>query len=637
MSSRKQVYTQDFSGGLVINKLPHKLADNQSPKMLNMLPFDRNGIMMRTGQKYKTENPGTGSIYQVHERRYCGKIVFAAENGSQAGLYCDTQAGTGYTKITDLISQEKGVFFEFESVLYYLDGSEYLKITESDGELTATAVTGYVPLVYVNGKADGTNMSKSEDFNMLSDMYRVRYIPDGTEKEFILPYKVNSANYSKIKAYNLYPEKTGITAFTVSESGEKTKVTFTTAPPANQYYYGGNTLEIEAPNDETDAAAERQKVLKCRVEEEYGGSMGGLSSGTRVFISGNPDYPGSIWWSAVMAGTYSAAEYFPDVNVEVIGDAKKPITALSKQYNELIVFKERSIHGLSYSFTGEKAVFSIREIHGRIGCDMPYTVQLINNNLCFGNTYGGVNLLISTNNNDERNVVPISANVNMSEKISDTMQGILNFDENRLKKAVSFDDGQRYWLCIEPYVYLWDYGIKAYSNLSDVDEAQNRLSWWLLNNFNAMCWAQIDGVTHYGCSLKMDFVIPSPQYNDFGERINAYYKTKGYDGGDPTAWKNFKQIVFSQKTVGNGEVKFKYTADTIDIDGELTNTKTFSMGDFSFDTFTFAVVNYGDIQVVYPQLEHTAYFAWEVSNGIKDSDLFITDVKTIYFVQHVAY
>ena len=84
-------------------------------------------------------------------------------------------------------------------------------------------------------------------------------------------------------------------------------------------------------------------------------------------------------------------------------------------------------------------------------------------------------------------------------------------------------------------------------------------------------------------------------------------------------------------------MKFKYTADTIDIDGELTNTKTFSMGDFSFDTFTFAVVNYGDIQVVYPQLEHTAYFAWEVSNGIKDSDLFITDVKTIYFVQHVAY
>ena len=268
---------------------------------------------------------------------------------------------------------------------------------------------------------------------------------------------------------------------------------------------------------------------------------------------------------------------------------------------------------------------------------MPYTVQLINNSLCFANTYSGVNLLISTNNNDERNVVPISANVNRSEKISDTMQGILNFDGEQLKKAVSFDDGQRYWLCIEPYVYLWDYGIKAYSNLSDVDEAQNRLSWWLLNNFNAKCWAQIDGVTHYGSSQKMDFVIPSPQYNDFGERINAYYKTKGYDGGDPTAWKNFKQIVFSQKTVGNGEVKFKYTADTIDIDGELTNTKTFSMGDFSFDTFTFAVVNYGDIQVVYPQLEHTAYFAWEVSNGIKDSDLFITDVKTIYFVQHVAY
>ena len=635
MGTRQQIYTQDFSGGLVIDKLPHKLNNNQSPKMKNVLPFDRHGIMMRSGQKYRTEQPEEGSIVSVHRRPYGGLTIFAGRKGETTSLYFFSDGP--YTPFYTLQSGEHGQFFEFGGLLYYLNGREYLRITVENGTAAASEVAGHIPLVYVNCHPDGEGLSRVGDFNLLQSCYRIRFIPDGTATQYVLPHRIEPERYGILSVKTLYPTKTVVTGFTVSEQDGRTRLTFNQPPAAQAGFEGGNCLEVVAENGEVDFGAEREKVLRCRLAEEYGGSLGGVTSGTRVFLSGNPDFPGSVWWSAVTAGDYSAAEYFPDRNVEVVGDGQKPVTALAKQYNELSVFKERGIYGMNYAFTGEKAVFSVREIHGRIGCDMPGSVQLINNDLCFGSSGEGIFLLISTNNNDERNVVPISANVNRSARISDSVDGILNFSQERLRAATSMDDGQRYWLCIRPYVYVWDYGTVAYANLADLDEAQNRLSWWLLDRFDALCWTGLEGATAYGSAQKLDFVVPSSQYNDFGERIDAYYRTKGYDGGDATLWKHFKQVIFSQKTVGTGQAVFRYAADTLEVEGETKETRTFTMEDFAFDSFSFGVVNYGAVHSVYPQLEHTAYFAWEVHNGQVNTDLFLTDVKTVFFRQQQDY
>jgi len=634
---RKSIHTQDFSGGLVINKLPHKLSDNQTPSALNMLPFDKLGIMMRTGQKYIQKSPSNGAIYNM--RQFEGFLFFAARTTSNAhGLYYTnlSAASPTYTKIRSLTGTGKGAFFDFDGALFFLNGKEYIKITVSGSTVAAAPVSGYVPLAFVNCDPDGTGYTAVESFNMLTNMYRIHYIPDGTKTAFVLPNTVNTENLGKIKAYSLYPERTQITAFTAETTSKgKTTVTFDEAPDSFDYYMGGNTLEIIAPDDtfEADAA----KVTGCMFAEEFGGSLGGLTSGTRVFITGNKKYPGSVWWSGVASSDYNAAEYFPDVNVEIIGDGSKPVTAMAKMYNELIVFKERSIHGITYVSSGASSSFSVREINGYVGCDMPHTVKLINNQLCFSNTYAGVHLLISTQNNDERNVAPISANINQPSEISDEVVGLLMNPAATLRSAVAMDDGRRYWLCVPPYVYVWDYGVASYEAYSDTEKAQNRLSWWMLDNFNAGCIEKVNGVVTYGSSQKMDFVVPSSDYTDFGTRINAYYKTRGYDGGDPTTWKNFNQIRFSQKTTDVGQAAFTYIADKLDIVGETTTSKTFDLAKFAFDSFSFETVNYGDIHAIYPRLSNTAYFAWMVRNGEAGADLFITDVVTTFFVQHADY
>lgn len=641
MGQKKQIYAYDFSGGLVISKLPHKLKDNQSPNLLNMLPFDENGIMMRTGQAYLTEQAASGSIRSIFEEPFEGYLVFAGEqDGAHALFTCLEQEDPPvYRQLYPLAGESDGAFFTFDNILYYINGSEYLKITKDEdaSALSVQPVSGYVPITYINGYATGTNFSAAEAFNQLTCLYRVQYIPDGTATSFTLPHPVLEEDYSKIKAYQLSPARTELRNFKVSTANGATSVTFPTPPSANAYYMGGNTLEITAPTEIEEEATERQKVTGCTICAEYGGSLGGVDSGTRIFLSGNQTYPGSVFWSGVISASYNAAEYFPDVNVEVIGDAKKKITALAKQQNELIIFKERSVHALTYQFDGSDAHFLVRELHGSIGCDAPRSVQLINNSLCFAHSKEGVCLLISTNNNDERSIVPISSNINHTENSSERVVGLLDYDPARLQSAVSFDDGRRYWLCLAPVVFLWDYSISPYTALSNPSAAQDRLSWWLLDNFDACCFATLRGLTLYGSGSKLDFVRPSPEYSDFGERIRAFYKTKGYDGGDPTIWKNFKQIIFSQKTSRMGQAVFRYASDYTDVTGEKKTTASFSISDFAFDRFTFSVVNYGAIHSIYPQLEHTAYFSWQVENGEIGSDLFLTDVKTIFYPQHQDY
>jgi hypothetical protein len=98
--------------------------------------------------------------------------------------------------------------------------------------------------------------------------------------------------------------------------------------------------------------------------------------------------------------------------------------------------------------------------------------------------------------------------------------------------------------------------------------------------------------------------------------------------------KNFKQMTFSQKTFSHGTARFFYKGDLISAIGEEMQIDSFNLSRFSFSDFSFGVVNYGAVQNVYPQLEKTAYFSWEVRNGEAGEDLFLTDVKLIYFTQN---
>ena len=149
----------------------------------------------------------------------------------------------------------------------------------------------------------------------------------------------------------------------------------------------------------------------------------------------------------------------------------------------LIIFKERSI-GKS---TASTLTIASRDyinlpytpVNELIGCDLPHSIQLINNNLVFANTEAGVYVLMDTSSANENNVKRLSRNVNGTGSLKGLLYDVRAVDKNMV---TSFDDNQRYWLVANGKAYLWDYVLAGYGS------KEEKLSWFYFNNINARGW-----------------------------------------------------------------------------------------------------------------------------------------------------
>ena len=205
---------------------------------------------------------------------------------------------------------------------------------------------------------------------------------------------------------------------------------------------------------------------------------------------------------------------------------------------QLIVFKENSVFAIGYSYDGQDAYYPVRECHSTIGCDMPGSVQLIDNRLVFAHSRSGVHMLVSADNTLENIVKPISANVNT-----------LLLREADLKNACSCDFERYYWLKAGSHVYLWDYDTTPYYNYADYDKAQRRLAWYRFDNMDAALFCPLEGALCYGGTDGL--VMLTRGHNDFGQAIGAYFKSKAFDVGSPDELKTFVALYPSFSADGN--------------------------------------------------------------------------------------
>lgn len=167
---------------------------------------------------------------------------------------------------------------------------------------------------------------------------------------------------------------------------------------------------------------DRLTICKMTRGEWFGGSVSGLSGGTRYFVCGNPDEPDLLCWNDT-----EHPLYFPELNRVRVGDDHQAITAMGKQGSLLVVYKEREIYAIQYTagteedyayaessgvaVTSYKAIFLLTPINASVGCDCPDTVRPVNNRLVWACSDGGVYMLTATNQYSERNVRMISRNV----------------------------------------------------------------------------------------------------------------------------------------------------------------------------------------------------------------------------------
>lgn len=450
----RSVDVSALNGGLNLWDLDYRLDANQSPDLINVLWQD-GSLSSRMGQTYvydmlSDEEHTYGAFYACYERPWHGYMIahkgttlykIRYQNSSE-----DVEDAGEHTVIYDgsLTPVGGGTFFVFGDKLYYMNGHEYIVI---DNTCTAKAVEPYVPLVIVNRTPSGTGGSVFQDENRLSPKKRIQFTTDGTSKDYHVPSGYTPMDAIGVKAELSSPSKITYTELqTLSELPEKGEkdivykinssyyiwngtefetttapdtaktftvnrttgvITFNTAPAAAMTQSPSN-LEITVSKYDEKTA---KSILNCTCATVYGGDLQ-----LAVVCGGTPGQPNAYFWSgSTQAGldpTYFPFDYYNYAGA----NAEEYITGFGKQQSMLVIFKERSI-GKSYFSTvtvsgTDYLKLPYTPINDIVGCDIKKSIRLIQNNLVFANTEGGVYVLLDTSSYGENAVRRISRNIN---------------------------------------------------------------------------------------------------------------------------------------------------------------------------------------------------------------------------------
>lgn len=457
-------------GGINLRDLEYEQDINQSPNVLNMMY--RNGAFgKRYGQKEYHDFGAT--IYSLGY--YNGDII----------THAGDKIYKGETKIAEGMPLKKGLFINFNGMLFFLCEKFY----QYDGEWKE--VDPYIPTILINRKPDGSYSDINEELNLIGSGFQNHFHGDGSSTV----YKLSEKNLDN-RNIKVLVDEIEVTNFSVDYT--KGEVKFTSAPAK-----GTNNVKITAYKTVLE---DIEKIMKCTLYTTYGGN-----NNSRLFLAG--DGNSCFYYSGVSDPTY-----FPAQSYKRIGNDDDDIQGFGEQYDVLMVFKSNEIYGLEY-YTDKNGIgrFSSYRVNSKIGCDVPNSIQLINNQLTWLSTKHGVCTLVSTAIEDERNVRVISRNIDGGYRVA----GLLH--EDNLKNAISIDYDGKYFLVVNGRAYVWDYLMSPYANTGKLDADAKRLSWFLFDNFNVDMFIEKKLDLLYSSGSKL--VILTNEYNDFGKPIHSKYQT----------------------------------------------------------------------------------------------------------------
>jgi len=603
-----------LDGGINLRNDPTQIRDNQSPHMVNMLPYDNGSILgKRPGQRYVySTSLGSGGVNGAYERLWSGEKVFAWGTAiyRQSGSNAPVAIMTG-------LSNRKGKFYPFGGKLYYLNGAEFVEIDDS---FNAAAVTPYVPTLLISTPPAGGG-TPHEQVNLLTPSFKISFSSDGTSTKYYFPFTGLDAAPVTVEV-NGDPKTEGV-HYTVNRSA---------TPYAYVDFAGGSSplgpIPAGAPNNVIVTAAKTvpgnaEKIKYCRYLIDYGGE-----NDTRLFAWGNPNYPNRVFRSGLLD-----ASYWPENEFSDVGSSSEAVVACAKHYDKLVYLKERSLYFTVYTnpvtqgFWGATQIgasFPLYPINAAVGCDMPGTVQIIDNNVVFFNSRTGGHILVSTQIKDERNVFPITGNI---------LPALLAHSPAELAAASSVDHDGRYWLCVGNSAYVWDYRISPYVTTGDVSTDEARLSWFPMTGINAACWIQDGPDLYYGARDAGRLVEFHNNYNDFGSPIDAVWRSKRWNFNLPHWLKTIKKAWFTAKAGGYSKYTIRYISENSEtVAVEEVNVNSFRWNTAAWDTWTWFVNEYPPPILIKPKTKKVVYFQIEFQNNRLNENLALMNIVVPFMI-----
>ena len=596
------------SGGLNIQDLDYLLPVKQSPKMLNMMY--KNGIFgKRYGQMVAAELDHP--ILAVG--KYHGELYYQTEAGigKLNGEYMWNESPLTHT----------GMFFVFNKMLYFLSEDIYLQYNGTEWK----EVEPYIPDILITSKPDGTGGQTTDfNYNSIGSGFRVGFNGDGSSTVYHLPKQTDENKHAlpmddtPVKVLIGDTEHTeGDGTFTVDRTAYT--VTFTTAPEV-----GTDNVFITAY---VTNPTYRQNILKCKYAASYGGN-----NNSHLFLAGNGK--STYYYSDVFD-----ASYFPEMNYAVIGSTEDDITGFGLQYNVLIIFKPTEVFSVAYTFTKdtngvERMLLTSMPVNNEIGCDMPHTIEYIDNRLTWGNTVYGVCTLCSTAIIDERNVRVVSRNVNGGTREA----GLLA--EPDLKNALALDYGGKYILFTGNVAYMWDYTNAPFSenirySVDDLAKATARVKWDGIGLEDGVSRGIVIGNDAYFVSGN-SLITFNNELNDFGTTaIHSCYQTPLFDFQAFECLKTIKQAFFEVRGDTASKIHITYITDedpSGEEDPEDIDVPPILWDAFSWSAFAWGIMKYAKTFARKCSIKKVMLFGVLLENNEFGRDMSLSGIKLKYTV-----
>ena len=489
---------QNLSGGLNLHDLAWQLKADQSPEMKNM--WWENGVLQsRPGQT--TYNTGAvkpvdaddGRTYDIraYDKPYHGWYViynpvrkcFTALSSTKVTYFVDIVAKG--SDVVFPVDYPDGMFFQYNDVLYFKSKGAYYKIVATEDTdpdsgsglpvLGVEFVIEFVPTVLINGDpATKGAGSLYQPVNLMSAYRKATYNCKSTTKAIVLPEFVPSSLETKVKVEYLNSSGvwTQIAVSSLSAVADTTTLNFT-----NGFSGVLDTTNNVRVTYKVEDEGRSQGLWDCNIVTVYGGGRD-----LCVVMSGASNQPNAYYWNG-NTSTEMHPAYFPAEHYNLAGDISDPITAFGQQQNMLVIFQKNRIGRTALSTTeidGRTFItMDYTTVNPLVGCDVPGTVQLVDNNLVFCNSRKGVMFIKDTSSAYENNVVQISRNIEQRSA------GGFFYDltVNTVNQVTSYDDGKRYYVFANSHAWIWDYSLGG-----SAGEPQG-LSWFYFDGLYApACW-----------------------------------------------------------------------------------------------------------------------------------------------------
>ncbi len=465
-----------------------------------------------------------------------------------------TVAGmSGCSILGSSMNTKDGGSFVFKDNLYSIDGRKYMFL-DKDGRFGFVSPDcAYIPTSRINAYPDGSGGVIYQEENVLTSFRRNSFLSDGESLEYIL-------DGTGIDADSVQVTVDGEEVYDFTVNAASGIVIFDSPPPRPVTAGADNVIITFSDNiDRTD------RIDKCTVCKVFD---------NRVFLTGNPDYPGLIFHSEFEDATYFAlSSYYDD------GEDGIRIKSLITAGGCLIAVKENAGNG-------SKVFIHTPSVDYEMGKVYPVT----DTNIYSGAEGPGINF------NDEmlylsgRGLEALSVSDNrfsLSHRSLFIDGRLAKYSREAIRNAKMFSWQNYLMLIVDGDVFLAD------SNCVSKAGGDYQYEWYfwqfdLKDNEKIIGGLAFDGNLYFTGSLGNIYVYDGK--TDDGNNITSYWQTPKDYLGTESCLKSFRNKgSFIRCRLMKG-AKVTVSADTDRHKEKIIGT--FSLNPFDFGNVDFSSFNF---------------------------------------------